>query len=308
MPADHPPICDYEGSDYQERFWDAGDRAYEDRVEAIALDRLLPEKGRLLLELGAGAGRNTPRYRGFERVALVDYSRSQLQAAQKRLGRDRRYIYVAADVYRLPFAPGAFDAATMIRVLHHMADPQRALSQVREAMHQNGIFILEYANKRNLKAILRFALRRQAWNPFSLTSVEFAALNYDFHPKSVRNWLAGCGFSVERQLTVSHFRIEGVKRLVPLNLLVRLDALAQVTGDWWQLSPSVFVRSRATGKESTAPSGALFKCPACGNYPLDEPLLSQSGEQVRDAAEALVCNSCGWHWPIEGGIYDFRAN
>jgi len=40
-----PQVCDYEGSDYQERFWDRSDRAYEDRVEAIAIKRLLPGKG-----------------------------------------------------------------------------------------------------------------------------------------------------------------------------------------------------------------------------------------------------------------------
>ena len=62
-----PPICDYEGSDYQAAFWDQGHREYEDRVEEIALRRLLPQSGKLLLELGAGAGRNTARYIGFER-------------------------------------------------------------------------------------------------------------------------------------------------------------------------------------------------------------------------------------------------
>src|SRR4030065_657879 len=51
-----PPVCSYEGSDYQERFWDQGDRAYEDQVEAIALRRLLPASGRRLLGLGAGGG------------------------------------------------------------------------------------------------------------------------------------------------------------------------------------------------------------------------------------------------------------
>src|SRR5512138_285570 len=117
-----PPVCNYEGSDYQASFWDQGGRAYEDAAEGIALRKLLPPSGRLLLELGAGAGRNTPRYAGFEQVVLLDYSRTQLEQAQGRLGRSQRYIYVAADIYRLPFAPGTFDAATMIRTLHHMAD------------------------------------------------------------------------------------------------------------------------------------------------------------------------------------------
>ena len=39
-----PPVCNYEGSDYQTSFWDQGGREYEDRAEAIALKRLLPRK------------------------------------------------------------------------------------------------------------------------------------------------------------------------------------------------------------------------------------------------------------------------
>ncbi|MGC8855860.1 MAG: class I SAM-dependent methyltransferase, partial [Anaerolineae bacterium] len=113
-----PPVCNYDGSDYQTSFWEKGGRAYEDRAEAIALKRLLPKNGQLLLELGAGAGRNTPRYRGFERVVLLDYSITQLQQARARLGDSPHYLYVAADIYRLPFVDGVFDAATMIRTLH----------------------------------------------------------------------------------------------------------------------------------------------------------------------------------------------
>ena len=65
--SDRPPVCDYEGSDYQTTFWEQGERDYEDQAEAVALKRLLPVSGKLLLEIGAGAGRNTPRYNGFER-------------------------------------------------------------------------------------------------------------------------------------------------------------------------------------------------------------------------------------------------
>ena len=95
MSADRPPVCDYTDSDYQTSFWDQGGRDYEDRTEEIAIKRLLPGSGKLLLELGAGAGRNTRRYHGFERVVLLDYSQTQLQQAQVRLGRSQRYIYVA---------------------------------------------------------------------------------------------------------------------------------------------------------------------------------------------------------------------
>ncbi|MBE9474746.1 MAG: class I SAM-dependent methyltransferase [Chloroflexi bacterium] len=294
MNPDQPPICDYEGSDYQTSFWDESDRAYEDQVEAIAIHRLLPESGELLLEIGAGAGRNTPRYKAYQRVVLVDYSSTQLQQAQTYLGTSDRYIYVAANAYQLPFVTGVFDGATMIRTLHHMAEPQLAIEQVRLALQPGATFILEYANKHNLKAILRYIFRQQSWSPFTPEAVEFTTLNFDFHPKSVRNWLETSGFSVERQLTVSHFRIDTLKRLFPLDMLVKLDSIAQLSGNWWQLSPSVFVLASAVGDTAIAPPGALFRCLLCDH------------NQLEQTVDSLICPNCRHHWNYENGIYDFR--
>jgi len=295
MSNDLPPICDYENSDYQSTFWDQGGRVYEDQVEAVALRRLLPASGQLMLEIGAGAGRNTPRYQAYERVVLMDYSLTQMQQAQARLGSSPRYVYVAADVYRLPFMDGLFDGATMIRVLHHIAEPPLALAQIRRVMRPGGTFILEFASKQNLKAIFRYLLRRQSWSPFSLEAVEFVPLNFDFHPKAVRDWLAQAGFDLQRQLTVSHFRIDVLKRTVPTKWLVALDSAAQLTGDWWQLTPSVFTCSQAHGENPVAAPGVFFRCPECGHVLADE------------TSQGFICPGCDHHWPIVGGIYDFRG-
>ena len=298
-----PPVCNYEGSDYQKSFWDKGGREYEDRTEAIALKRLLPKRGRLLLELGAGAGRNTPRYLGFDRIILLDYSRTQLEQAQQRLGQSDKYVYVAADVYRLPFVNGLFDTATMIRTLHHMADAPKALSQVKDVLQPGGVFILEFANKLNLKAILRYLSGRQKWNPFTLKPVEFVKLNFDFHPKAVRNWLKGLGFSIERTLTLSHFRVGHLKRIVPTGFLVFMDSIFQWTGALWQLSPSVFVKAQKDELPGphgvqTSPSftnlSLFFKCPDCSYYPL------------LDQKSYLECPNCNKRWEVKDGIYDFR--
>jgi SAM-dependent methyltransferase len=296
-PNHSPPVCDYEGSDYQASFWDQGGREYEDRTEAIALKRLLPKSGQLLLEVGAGAGRNTPRYAGYGRVVLLDYSTTQLQQAQTRLGKSDRYIFVAADAYRLPFVKGLFDGATMIRTLHHMADAPRALSQIRSVLQPGSVFILEFASKLNLKSILRYLSGKQRWSPFLLEPVEFVALNFDFHPKAVHGWLREMGFHIDKTLTVSHFRWDPLKRLVPTGILVAFDSLAQWTGSLWQLTPSVFVRASLGGERSGSIPGELihwFKCPKCGNSPL------------ADHKNYLECSSCGSQWAIRDGIYDFK--
>ena len=293
-----PPVCNYEGSDYQQSFWEQGGREYEDRAEAIALKRMLPKNGKLMLELGAGAGRNTPRYAGFERIVLLDYSTTQLIQAQEKLGCSEKYIYVAADIYRLPFRDRQFDAATMIRALHHMADAPKALKQIRNVLRSNAVFILEFVNKLNLKSILRYITGRQKWNPFSLEPVEFVKLNFDFHPKAIRKWLGELGFSIEKTLTVSHFRLGLLKRIVPARLLAALDGLFQPTGEFWQFTPSVFVKARIKDTvhddEVSLSVIDLFKCPDC------------EGEKLEEMNDHLHCPICESNWAVLDGIYDFR--
>lgn len=291
--SDRQEICDYEGSDYQERFWDSGARRYEDLVEEIALRKVLPANGRKLLEIGAGAGRNTMRYSGFEKIVLLDYARSQLEQAQLRLGKSERYLYVVADAYHLPFAHASFDAATMIRTLHHMVDPLAVLQEARGILGRGGIFVLEYANKKNLKAIARWILGRQQWNPFAIDSVEFAPLNFNFHPRAIRQWLRGIDFEVRRQLTVSHFRLNLLKRWVPLSILVALDSLIQWSGAMVQLTPSVFVEAQAK-KGPTYQDKTFWRCPVC------------TSEKFEVLEEGLHCLRCGRTWSLREGIYDFK--
>lgn len=286
-------VCDYEGSTYRTDFWEGRGRDYEDRVERIAIRRLLPPQGNRLLDVGAGFGRNVPLFAGYRQIVLLDYSRSQLEFARQQYG-DDRFLYVAANVYQLPFAPGVFDAAVMVRVLHHMQEPPAALKSIREALHGGGVFVLEFANKRNLKAIARWLARRQDWNPFDLAPVEFVKLNYDFHPSYVRQTLGGAGFRPGRALTVSHFRLGILKQFVPTGLLVALDSLFQPSGALWQLTPSVFIRSQAVGQDAAAPEGTFWQCPACGSLDLAEK------------KDGLTCRGCRKRWAKVNGIYDFK--
>lgn len=287
-----PEILDYEGSNYRTDFWEGKGRDYEDQVERIAIRRLLPASGQRLLDVGAGFGRYTNLFEGYQQVVLMDYSRSQLEYAHQTYG-DAGFLYVAADVYNMPFAPGLFDGAVMIRVLHHMQQPPAALSSIRRVMRQHGVFVLEYANKQNLKAILRWMLRRQDWNPFDLSPVEFVKLNFDFHPRYITRTLAAAGFTSGQTLTASHFRVGLIKRLVPSAILVALDSVFQWSGELWQLTPSVFVRNIAAGADQAAPDGAFWRCPACGGYDLSEK------------GDTISCR-CGKRWQRQNGVWDFK--
>ncbi len=288
-----PRICDYEGSNYRTEFWEGKGRDYEDRVERIALRRLLPHHGRRLLEIGAGFGRLTSEYDNYAQVVLLDYSLSQLRYAQQYLGSSDRYLYVAADAYSLPFRAGTFDGATIIRVIHHISDTSAVLRQVRRVLVPGGTFILEFANKRHLKAMLRYSLGRQSWNPYDLKPVEFVELNYDFHPEYIAQMLAAAQFETQCRVPVSFFRLASLKNRLPTPLLATLDGWLQRTG--LLITPSVFTQNTAVGSSpDNLNAASIFVCPDCG------------GELAHDD-HIVRCQTCQHRWAVRDGIYDFKA-
>ena len=289
-----PRICDYEDSTYRTDFWEGQGREYEDLAERFALRRLLPATGCRLIDIGGGFGRLSEFYHGYKQVILLDYSRSLLRQAQARLGRDGRVVYVAASFYTMPFVDGAFDTSMMVRVIHHVEEVPTLLAEMGRILADGGTYVLEFANKRHLKAILRYALRRQSWSPFDPAPYEFVEMNYDFHPRWMRDRLSEAMFHVKHTRTVSHFRLPLLKKMVPAPALATLDGLCQPTGAYWQLTPSIFVACTVERKSGAVPTEQLFRCPTCGCNDLYE------------SPEALTCKSCHRQWPIENGIYNFK--
>jgi len=292
-------FCDYEGSDYRTRFWEGANRAYEDAVERVALSHLLPARGGRIAEFGAAFGRLADLYAGYQQVLLIDYSRSLLREAQQRWGSDPRFKFIVADIYHLPLRDGVLDAATMIRVIHHLADAPAALRQVRRSLAAGATFVLEFANKRHLKAIARYALGRQAWCPFDPQPVEFAPLNFDFHPRWMLAAARAAGFEVRARRAVSYLRLGSLKRWLPLKLLVGLDALLQPSGAIALLSPSAFVQLVVPPADG-APDGRGLTGEAIFCSP-------RSGAPLRREGDALVCDADGTRWRAEENFYDFKT-
>jgi ubiquinone/menaquinone biosynthesis C-methylase UbiE len=295
MPDD-PRICDYEGSDYRTDFWEGQGRDYEDSVERDVLARLLPSSGQRLLEVGAGFGRLTSEYRYFKQVVLLDYSFSQLQYAREQFG-DEGYLYVAADAYKLPFQPGVFDAATMIRVLHHFERVPRVLKAIRRVLAPQAAFILEFANKRNLKALARYGLGQQKWDPNDPQPVEFVEMNYNFHPSYIVNELRAAGFEHLQSVPVSFLRSGLLKRTLKKDWLLNIDGVMQRSG--LLVAPSIFTKSRASASnpdnnaDNMQLSGeAIFACP-------------QTHSTLQRDEDTLV-SADGRRYAVREGIYDFK--
>ena len=288
-----PDICNYENSPWRTEFWRGRD--YEDRAERIALARMLPPRGARLCEIGAGFGRLADFYRGYERVILLDYSRSMLRDAVERLRGDPRFVFVAADLYNLPLADNALDTAVTVRVLHHVADIPRAFAEIARVVRPQGTYLAEFANKRHLKAILRYALTRRAPNPFALEPYEFVKLNFDFHPRYIAESLRAVNFVVQDKRAVSTFRVALLKRIVPARFLAALDGLLQHPTSNLQISPSIFLRAESRKPGAPALNASLWRCPACGST------------DIAESRDALACRACARVYPVADGIIDFKS-
>jgi len=298
------PVIDYEGSGYRKDFWEGRGREYEDAVERAALNRMLPPKGRRIAEIGAGFGRLADLYLGYDQIVLFDYSRTLLQEAVARWGDDPRFVFVAGNVYELPLADGVLDALVMVRVMHHLADVPQALAQLHRVLHSRSVAVLEYANKRNLKAMVRWLLGRQKWSPFAPDPVEFVKLNYDFHPDWMSERIGQAGLEITRQFGVSHFRLPVLKERISPQRLVGIEQPFFGLSGRFPIAPSVFVQASAPGNGiAQSPSTEavdvpeLLRCPHCSTSPMHW-----------DGENAVICGSCSRRYAQRGKIWDMKES
>jgi hypothetical protein len=179
--------------------------------------------------------------------------------------------------------------------MHHLANVPAAFNQLQRILVPGGTMILEYANKRHLKNIIRRTLGRNP-NPFDEQPYEFAPLHYDFHPRWINHQLASAGFSPKRQLSVSLLRSNFLKRRIKAATLAQIDGWQQQLFSRMAIAPSIFVGmgTQKTGNTLPLPLDELLCCPDC------------STNLVKLPQEALHCETCGRDWPIVNGIYVFK--
>jgi len=268
--------------DYRDRFWPG--RRYEDQCDRIALRAMLPAAGRRLLDVGAGFGRLADEYTAYPEVVLLDPSPTMLDAARERLAGNPRHSFLPGDAQRIPLPDGSVDVVVCVRVLHHFADPRPAFMEFARVLRPGGVLVLESTNKRNLKSILAYVLRRVRSSPFSRGSQPYtdvtliprpgrvrgeasdgrrdaeaprwrSATGYLHAPADLRSWLRAAGLDVARTRSVGLLRPRLLTAHLPLGVLTALErvlqpALASVTP-----GPSLFIAAARRPGPARGPDG-----------------------------------------------------
>ncbi len=293
-------IADYDKYNYDyEKYWknEEIDRTYEDLAERMALSKLLPKKGSLLLDLGCGFGRLTDLYLDrFERIILADYSIENLKKAKKRYGNQSKIYFVALNAYHLPFKSNSIETLLLVRVIHHIEDPLKLLSEISRVT--NKYFILEYPNKRHFLEIIRALFGKSNMNPFNLNPSKRGELFYNFHPTYISNLLKKTGFEPQKIYSVSNLRHIVFKKILGTKFMLFLEHPLQSLFAIGKLGPSIFLlcqkqQQNKGGKPEFNNFLNFLCCPNC-----------ESDFEIRD--QNLVCLKCQKNYRIDNGIIDLR--
>jgi ubiquinone/menaquinone biosynthesis C-methylase UbiE len=98
-----------------------------------------------ILDAACGDGRHTKlllrEADDDARITAFDYSQKMLHRARKRLKTDRATL-AAADITRLPYADGGFDAVICAWVLEHLPDPRPGLKELARVLCPGGKMLL----------------------------------------------------------------------------------------------------------------------------------------------------------------------
>ena len=136
------------------------EKQVEDVIQKIAGSQIFESH----LDIGTGTGRLLELFaKHTQRSVGIDISHAMLSVARANLERGlHRHIQVRpADVYALPFAPGAFDLITLHQVLHYLEEPSRALGEAARVLKPGGrLLIVDFAPHENDFLREQFAHRR----------------------------------------------------------------------------------------------------------------------------------------------------
>jgi ubiquinone/menaquinone biosynthesis C-methylase UbiE len=243
----------YDLYDYQS-YWVGRD--YENLAEECVLNtffRKIPRGGDGL-DIGSGFGRLALVYSQYAKeFTLLDPSQKNLSEARVFLKLHKgKAHFRQGDANKLPFKDSLFNFCLIVRVFHHLPDPETAMSEIYRVLKPGGYAVIEFANKLHFKNYLLALIRQDREFLKDLNSEDIRSEKnvkgnsipfVNHHPEAILNLIKKHDLKVVDTRSVSNFRLGFLKRFVPVKILMKAEALYQnissQTG--WMTGPSIFI-------------------------------------------------------------------
>lgn len=229
-------------------------REYEHHSELIAIKAFLDKiaKVKVILEAGVGFGRLAPDYvYRAKKTILVDPSAKLLKLAKESLPKDN-IQFIQSKIENLPgkIRARSVDLIILVRVLHHLEDPDDAFEVINKLLKSRGYFILEFANKCHFKARCCEFLRGNFTFPLDIFPKDMRSKKnksvktlpfLNFHPDIMGKKLKDGGFEIIEKRSVSNIRSPFLKKFFPVSLFLSLEKYLQRPLSLIHFGPSVFI-------------------------------------------------------------------
>lgn len=305
-------VSDYDLFSYDySQYWNK--RRYEHLSEKYLLDKVFKKKqGDWFLDVGGSYGRLTPTYyKKYKNPVILDYSAKTLRNNYEILKNKYPNIHlVAANAYKMPFKESVFDGGLMVRVLHHIENPDEYFGELKKIMKSGADYIQEFANKMHIKAVLRAVLKRDkeffTKEPYIQPSLAISegtkdnveGIFYNFHPQYVREVMTKNGFVVDKKHGCSFLRSPLFKKIFNDSTLLFFEKIFQNTLSFTNIPPSIFFETKV---KKVKTKGMEYKnledillCPSCkGNIQIDKDIAK--------------CSNCKKEYTKENNVWDFRV-
>ena len=178
-----------------ETFWDSKENAHEfysnsDRV-LRNLRRVLDLKGKKVLEIGAGTGRDSLNLTKYEaKVYQLDYAASALKLMKEVADETGLPVYlVGGDAFQLPFEEGTFDVVFHQGLLEHFREPNATnlLKENVRVLKPGGLLLVDVPQRYHIYTVIKHILiALNAW---------FAGWEREFSVGELEGKLKGLGLS-----------------------------------------------------------------------------------------------------------------
>jgi ubiquinone/menaquinone biosynthesis C-methylase UbiE len=282
------------------QYWTGRD--YEHQAELLALRRLLSGNHyQHAADIGGGFGRLSAVLTDYaDQVTLVDPSTQQLDLSRE-IFPGQPFERKLAEAAKLPFDDGSIDLAIMVRVLHHLPDPENELAELARVLRPGGHAVVEAANSAHAGRRLAALLRRQriSVDPVDIRAAQSwrrgSAPYVNHHPRTITRQLAAVGLEVRETLSASNFRHPLAKLLVPQRVLLAAERAVQRPLAGIHFGPSMFLMLE---KQPTvpAPSPAMDDLTRLRRVTVSEPLLlPTAGAGGHAADDAQLVDSATYH-------------
>jgi SAM-dependent methyltransferase len=175
-------------------------------------------RGRLVMEVGAGSGRDLLELVGQgARGVVLDYSPASLELVARQAREQGRAVHlVRADALRMPFRDGTFDVVFHQGLLEHFRDPMPLLHENARVLARGGRVVVDVPQTFHLYTVMKQVLIAfDRW---------FAGWETQFTPAELERRVAATGLAVRR--TYGEWMVPGLWYRVAREVLKRGSGVA----------------------------------------------------------------------------------